>query len=76
MSGLTMSDALRPEGLVRECTCGSNNFERVVVHRPRAMPYETDFVACAECRVMYYSPKANDPPAPASMSVAWRPAPR
>lgn len=33
--GRAMSDALRPEGLVRECACGSNNFERVVVHRSR-----------------------------------------
>jgi hypothetical protein len=71
-----MTDMLRPEGLVRECTCGSNNFERVVIERPRTAPYETDFIACEECRVMYYSPKASDPPTPASLSVSWRPAPR
>ena len=71
-----MTETLRREGLVRECACGSNNFERVVVQRPRSTPYETDFIACAECRVMYYSPKANDPPVPQSLSVSWRSAPR
>ena len=71
-----MTDALRLEGLIRECTWGSNNFERVVVQRPRAAPYETDFVACAECRVMYYIPEANDPPALESLFPSWKPAPR
>jgi len=71
-----MIEALRPEGLVRECACGSNNFERVVVQRPRSTPYETDFIACAACRVMYYSPKTNDSPVPQTLSVSWKPAPR
>ena len=43
-----------------ECVCGSNNFERVVVRRPNGDPYPTEFLACAECRVMYFSP---EPPA-------------
>ena len=70
-----MSD-LPPERLIRECACGSNNFERVMVHRPRTPAYETDFIACAECKVMYYSPKAGDPPAPASSSIRWKPSPQ
>lgn len=37
------------------CSCGSENFERVTVLRPNGTPYATDFVACAECRVMYFS---------------------
>lgn len=45
-----------------ECACGSQNFERVVVKRPNGTPYPTEFIACAECRVMYYSPEARDPP--------------
>lgn len=38
------------------CSCGSENFERVTVLRPNGTPYATDFVACAECRVMYFGP--------------------
>ncbi len=50
-----------------ECACGSNNFERVVVRRPNGNPYRTEFIACVECRVMYYLPEPRDPPTP-----AWR----
>jgi hypothetical protein len=57
-----MTDPLRPEGLVRECACGSNNFERVVVHRPRASPYETDFIACAADRCAERVPAYVCPP--------------
>lgn len=42
----------------RECVCGSGNFERVTVRRPNGAPYRTDFIACAECRLMYFSPEA------------------
>lgn len=49
-----------------ECTCGCENFERVVVMRPNGTPYATDFLACVECRVMYYWP----PPA-AEKPVPW-----
>lgn len=45
-----------------ECTCGSNNFERVVVARPNGSSYRTAFLACAECRVMYFAPDASEPP--------------
>jgi hypothetical protein len=41
----------------RECICGSSNFERVVVSRPNGRSYTTEFLACAECRVMYFSPE-------------------
>ena len=41
-------------GLV--CTCGYENFERVVVKRPFKAPYTTDFVACVGCKAMYHSP--------------------
>ena len=40
-----------------ECTCGAQNFERIVVERRGLAPYLTSFVACAECRVMYYVPE-------------------
>jgi hypothetical protein len=33
-----------------ECSCGSQNIERVVVQRPGGDPYRADLVACAECR--------------------------
>lgn len=62
------------EGLVRECVCGSLNFERVIVQRARGEQYTTDFIACAECRVMYYCPESKEPPAPPT--VSWKPAPR
>ena len=40
-----------------ECACGSQNFERIIVDRPGREPYRTDFLACVECRVMYFSPE-------------------
>lgn len=46
-----------------ECPCGSSNFERVVVRRTGGQPYRTEFIACAECRVMYFDPEPRDPPA-------------
>jgi hypothetical protein len=47
-----------------ECTCGSSNFERVIVRRPNGDPYRTEFVACTECRAMYYDPEPKaEPPA-------------
>ena len=44
------------------CSCGSENLNRVTVLRPNGSPYATDFVACAECRVMYFSPAEREPP--------------
>ena len=41
------------------CGCGSDIFERVVVSRPDAGPYVTEFVACAHCKVMYFRPRAT-----------------
>ncbi|MDP9044019.1 MAG: hypothetical protein M3O01_04360 [Pseudomonadota bacterium] len=52
-----------------ECTCGSSNFERVVVRRPNGQTYRTDFIACAECRVMYFDPEPRDPPSAARTSL-------
>ena len=47
-----------------ECSCGASNFERVIVRRPNGDAYRTDFVACIECRVMYFDPEAKaEPPA-------------
>ena len=47
-----------------ECPCGSSNFERVIVRRPGGQPYRTEFIACAECRVMYFDPEPPpEPPA-------------
>jgi hypothetical protein len=39
------------------CTCGSPEFERVVIARVGSEPYVTEFVACAHCRVMYHRPE-------------------
>ena len=44
----------------RICSCGSEAFERVVVSRPDAKPYVTEFVACAHCRVMYHRPRERE----------------
>jgi hypothetical protein len=44
-----------------ECTCGAMNFERIVVERRGLAPYRTPFVACAECRRVYYDPEALEP---------------
>jgi hypothetical protein len=44
-----------------ECVCGAQNFERVVVERRGKNPYRTDFIACAECRIMYFSPEPLEP---------------
>jgi hypothetical protein len=42
--------------------CGAQNFERIVIEPRGPPPYRTDFIACAECRVMCFSP---EPPPPA-----------
>ena len=38
------------------CSCGYENFERVVVRRPGRAPYATDFVSCINCRTMFHAP--------------------
>jgi hypothetical protein len=46
------------------CLCGGENFERVIVKRPSASAYVTEFVACVSCRVMFHLPLvagAGDP---------------
>ena len=43
-----------------ECACGSQNFERIVVERQGCGPYRTDFLACVECRVMYFAPEPRE----------------
>ena len=54
-----------------ECTCGSSNFERVVVERRGLRPpYRTDFIACAECRLMYFAPEPPEPE-PEPRAVTW-----
>jgi hypothetical protein len=44
-----------------ECICGAQNFERVTVARRGKSPYRTDFIACAECRIMYFDPEPFEP---------------
>jgi hypothetical protein len=39
-----------------ECLCGSIDFERIVVQRKPNAPITTDFVACLQCRAMYFVP--------------------
>jgi len=39
-----------------ECLCGSIDFERIVVQRKPNTPITTDFVACLQCRAMYFVP--------------------
>jgi len=53
-----------------ECACGSQNFERVVVKRLNGKPHRTEFIACTECRVMYYSPQTRAPEAD-DANKAW-----
>ncbi len=43
------------------CSCGSENFERVVVRRLGQSDYLTDFVACVLCKVMFHLPKSRRP---------------
>ena len=43
-----------------ECACGSQNFERILIERPGRGASRTGFVACAECRAVYYSPEKKD----------------
>jgi hypothetical protein len=50
------------------------NFERVVVHRLGRKYYSTEFLACAECRVMYHcrEPKvSHEVPAEAKQGASW-----
>ena len=47
------------------CSCGSENFERVVVQRVGQADYATDFVACVLCRVMFHLPHRPEPVDPA-----------
>ena len=57
------------------CPCGSENFERVTVHRSGQGDYLTDFVACALCRVMFHLPvphSAVDPGLERDATIAAR----
>ena len=38
------------------CPCGSQNSERVVVHRQGQPGYVTEFVTCVLCKVMFHLP--------------------
>jgi len=44
------------------CPCGSENFERVVVHRHGQPDYVTEFVACVLCKVMFHLPVERSTP--------------
>jgi hypothetical protein len=43
------------------CACGSEDFERVVVHRQGQPNYVTEFVACVLCKVMFHMPAVKPP---------------
>ena len=43
------------------CACGSEDFERVVVHRQGQPDYVTEFVACVLCKVMFHMPAVKPP---------------
>jgi hypothetical protein len=50
------------------------NFERVVVRRLDGKDYQTEFMACAECRVMYHCPEPkerHEVPAEAKPGAFW-----
>lgn len=47
------------------CTCGAENFQRVIVERVIGRPVVTDLVACVECHIVFYVPLP--PPRP----VEW-----
>lgn len=64
---LLLCTVMRMDGveLELECPCGSENFTRVVVQRKPHPPIVTDFVACVNCKAMYWSPlRPPDPPEP------------
>ena len=44
------------QGTPSACSCGCENFQRVVVERVLGRPITTDLLACVECSVVYYSP--------------------
>lgn len=48
------------------CTCGAENFQRVVVERVVGRPVVTDLVACVECHIVFYVPLP--PPLPVERS--------
>ena len=43
-------------GFGGQCQCGCFDFERVVVHRRPNGPITTDFVACVNCKAVYFDP--------------------
>lgn len=45
------------------CTCGADNFQRVVVERVIGRPVVTDLVACVDCHIVYYLPLPKPEPA-------------
>jgi hypothetical protein len=47
-----------------DCSCGFENFERIVVQRKPNAPIVTDFVACVGCKAMYWSPLRRPDPEP------------
>src|SRR5262245_47879929 len=49
-------------------TCGSREYERVVVRRRDGRPYDTAFYACMGCTTMFGDPaKYSAPPPPAKV---------
>jgi hypothetical protein len=58
------------------CPCGSENFERVVVHRPGHADYMTEFVACVLCKVMFHLPEVKQLDAEFNYDKAFPPGTR
>ncbi len=46
-------------------TCGSRDYERVVVRRRDGKPYDTSFYACMGCTTMFGDPNKYSAPPPA-----------
>lgn len=70
-----MTDTVRPSSIIVmsysdhygfSCTCGAENFQRVVVERVVGRPVVTDLVACVECHIVFYVPLP--PPLPIERS--------
>jgi len=56
-------------------SCGSTDFEQVVVRMPSGMLRQTDLFCCRGCRTVYFDPasfNAGRPAGPAAMTPDFR----
>ena len=54
------------------CMCGSSTFSRVVVERIANRPIVTDFVACIECKAMFWMPTPSTLRGPFDYAKAYQ----